>query len=116
MAFPLADLLNPVDLAGQRVQAFMQAGLVDIRPQLVRLSSFNRPGVHATVAIQEQLINAIEYLESQERLAHIPDVVEEVDVRLTKKQLFQSFIAILPVQSLSIPRPPLEAYWAVSSI
>ncbi|KAJ7757604.1 hypothetical protein B0H16DRAFT_1457764 [Mycena metata] len=125
MAIHLADLLNPVDLAGQRVQASMQAGLVDIRPQLLRLSSFNREGVHATLAIQEQLLNAIEYLESQQHLAHIPvpalpplppvlirmaleDIVAEVDVRLTRKTTLSKLYRYPPDAVLEYPETSLS--------
>ncbi|KAJ6456641.1 hypothetical protein C8R47DRAFT_1165259 [Mycena vitilis] len=72
MPLPLADLLNPSDAAGQRVQAQMQAGLVDIQPQLDALSAFSGHGARATIDIQHQLLYAIAYLEENGPLSLRP--------------------------------------------
>ncbi|KAF7328240.1 hypothetical protein MVEN_02563900 [Mycena venus] len=63
MPLSLADLLNSSDDAGRREQALMRAGLVNIRPELQRLSSL--PASRAPVHIRQHLLSAIEYLEAQ---------------------------------------------------
>ncbi|KAJ7882135.1 hypothetical protein B0H13DRAFT_1890979 [Mycena leptocephala] len=68
MPLSLVDLLNPSDPEGQRIQAEMQAGLVDIQPQLQRLAAFPAHGVRATRDIQQHLLSAIEYLEAHRLL------------------------------------------------
>jgi hypothetical protein len=68
MPLSLVDLLNPSDPEGQRIQAEMHAGLVDIQPQLQRLAAFPAHGVRATRDIQQHLLSAIEYLEAHQLL------------------------------------------------
>ncbi|KAJ7898740.1 hypothetical protein B0H13DRAFT_1884193 [Mycena leptocephala] len=98
MPLSLVNLLNPSDAEGQRVQAEMEAGLVDIQPQLQRLAAFPAHSTRATPDVQEKLLSAIAYLEAhrvpivnnlpptpQRPPSPSPDEGVEINVKLTSK-------------------------------
>ncbi|KAJ7661103.1 hypothetical protein B0H17DRAFT_1144805 [Mycena rosella] len=96
MSRTLADLLNPSDPDGQQVQAQIQAGLVDIQPQLQQLSELQSHGARASPEVQQQLQAALKYLQAQRNGGpYIPNdntpppipgaIIRQHDVRLTSR-------------------------------
>lgn len=118
----LADLLNPADAAGRRVQEDMRAGLVDIRPQLNELVTFASRAERAPMEIQQKIVDVLQYLQQNthaplpppsQRISlnrsESPLPEKEFDVRLNSKTLLSILYRYPPNTVVEYPETASKA-------